>query len=282
MPCAATPRRGARFGPLPARRGGPTPYIQVIDAGGGVEVIGTEQASAAGRGSCAATWRPASRRATSATPRWPARTCACSRCRGRRGLRRPARPLAGARRRRARPPAARPRARLRGRRRARRRRSGGSRRATSSRRSSHVTEAARHIAATEDLGRRIEVETQDEVGELAAHFNAMLDTLERSVAASASSWPTPRTSCARRSRACARTSRCWRSPSCAADERARLLADVEEQIERAGMLVADLIELARGDEPRREREDVRLDRPRRGGRGARAAARAGCAVRGHA
>ena len=47
----------------------------------------------------------------------------------------------------------------------------------------HVTEAARHIAATEDLGRRIEVETHDEVGELAAHFNAMLDTLERSVAA---------------------------------------------------------------------------------------------------
>ena len=47
----------------------------------------------------------------------------------------------------------------------------------------HVTDAARHIAATEDLGRRIEVETHDEVGELAEHFNAMLDTLERSVAA---------------------------------------------------------------------------------------------------
>ena len=47
----------------------------------------------------------------------------------------------------------------------------------------HVSEAARHIAETEDLGRRIEVETQDEVGELAAHFNAMLDTLERSIAA---------------------------------------------------------------------------------------------------
>ena len=44
-----------------------------------------------------------------------------------------------------------------------------------------------------------------------------------------------------------------------ADERARLLADVEEQTRELGMLVADLIELARGDEPRREREDVRLD-----------------------
>ena len=44
-----------------------------------------------------------------------------------------------------------------------------------------------------------------------------------------------------------------------ADERARLLADVEEQTTELGMLVADLIELARGDEPRSETEDVRLD-----------------------
>jgi len=43
------------------------------------------------------------------------------------------------------------------------------------------------------------------------------------------------------------------------DERARLLRDVEEQTTELGMLVADLIELARGDEPRRESEDVRLD-----------------------
>ena len=49
------------------------------------------------------------------------------------------------------------------------------------------------------------------------------------------------------------------SEALAADERARLLADVEEQTRELGMLVADLIELARGDEPRREREDVRLD-----------------------
>ncbi|HWM10295.1 MAG TPA: HAMP domain-containing protein, partial [Solirubrobacteraceae bacterium] len=33
-----------------------------------------------------------------------------------------------------------------------------------------VTEAARHIAETEDLGRRIEVTSADEVGELAARF----------------------------------------------------------------------------------------------------------------
>ena len=58
----------------------------------------------------------------------------------------------------------------------------------------------------------------DEVGRLRARFNTMLDTLEASRARSttpstpsAGSWPTPRTSCAPRSRACAPTSRCCSS-----------------------------------------------------------------------
>jgi two-component system, OmpR family, sensor histidine kinase MprB len=124
----------------------------------------------------------------------------------------------------------------------------------------HVTDAARHIAATEDLGRRIEVETNDEVGELAEHFNAMLDTLERSVAAqrqlvadASHELRTPITSLRTNIEVLAE------SEALPADERARLLADVEEQTTELGMLVADLIELARGDEPRSETEDVRLD-----------------------
>jgi two-component system sensor histidine kinase MprB len=124
----------------------------------------------------------------------------------------------------------------------------------------HVTEAARHIAETEDLGRRIEVETQDEVGDLAAHFNAMLDTLERSIAAqrqlvadASHELRTPITSLRTNIEVLAE------SDSLPADERARLLQDVEEQTTELGMLVADLIELARGDEPQRESEDVRLD-----------------------
>jgi two-component system sensor histidine kinase MprB len=124
----------------------------------------------------------------------------------------------------------------------------------------HVTEAARHIAATEDLGRRIEVETQDEVGELAEHFNAMLDTLERSIAAqrqlvadASHELRTPITSLRTNIEVLAE------AESLPPDERARLLADVEQQTTELGMLVADLIELARGDEPRRESEDVRLD-----------------------
>jgi two-component system sensor histidine kinase MprB len=109
-----------------------------------------------------------------------------------------------------------------------------------------VTEAARHIAATEDLGRRIEVATHDEVGELAQHFNAMLDTLERSVAAqrqlvadASHELRTPITSLRTNIEVLAE------SDALPADERARLLADVEEQTTELGMLVADLIELAR-------------------------------------
>jgi two-component system, OmpR family, sensor histidine kinase MprB len=123
-----------------------------------------------------------------------------------------------------------------------------------------VTEAARHIAATEDLGRRIAVSSQDEVGELAAHFNAMLDTLERSIAAqrqlvadASHELRTPITSLRTNIEVLAE------SESLPRDERTRLLADVEGQITELGMLVADLIELARGDQPRRDTEDVRLD-----------------------
>ena len=42
-------------------------------------------------------------------------------------------------------------------------------------------------------------------------------------------------------------------------ERARLVADVQAQAEELSALVADLIELARGDQPSPAREDVRLD-----------------------
>jgi two-component system sensor histidine kinase MprB len=123
-----------------------------------------------------------------------------------------------------------------------------------------VSDAARHIAQTEDLGRRIEVQTHDEVGELAEHFNQMLDTLERSVAAqrqlvadASHELRTPITSLRTNIEVLAE------SEALPPEERAQLLEDVEAQTTELGMLVADLIELARGDEPRRESEDVRLD-----------------------
>jgi two-component system sensor histidine kinase MprB len=124
----------------------------------------------------------------------------------------------------------------------------------------HVTEAARHIAATEDLGRRIQIESADEVGELAQHFNAMLDTLEGSIAAqrqlvadASHELRTPITSLRTNIEVLAD------AESLPAAERAQLLEDIDEQTQELGMLVTDLIELARGDTPRRDTEDVRLD-----------------------
>jgi two-component system, OmpR family, sensor histidine kinase MprB len=123
-----------------------------------------------------------------------------------------------------------------------------------------VSDAARHIAETEDLGRRIEVTSTDEVGELAARFNAMLDTLEGSIAAqrrlvadASHELRTPVTSLRTNIEVLAEAEL---DPA----ERARVIADVEAQAEELGALVADLIELARGNEnPPTVREDVRLD-----------------------
>jgi two-component system, OmpR family, sensor histidine kinase MprB len=122
-----------------------------------------------------------------------------------------------------------------------------------------VSDAARHIAETEDLGRRIEVTSQDEVGELAARFNAMLDTLEGSIAAqrqlvadASHELRTPVTSLRTNIEVLAEN-------RLDGAERSRLVADVQAQAEELSALVADLIELARGDQPSPVREDVRLD-----------------------
>jgi two-component system, OmpR family, sensor histidine kinase MprB len=122
-----------------------------------------------------------------------------------------------------------------------------------------VTEAARHIADTEDLGRRIEVTNQDEVGELAARFNAMLDTLEGSIAAqrqlvadASHELRTPVTSLRTNIEVLA-------DGELAGAERDRLIADVQAQAEELSALVADLIELARGAEAAHATEEVRLD-----------------------
>jgi two-component system sensor histidine kinase MprB len=122
-----------------------------------------------------------------------------------------------------------------------------------------VTAAARHIAETEDLGRRIEVTSADEVGELAARFNAMLDTLEGSISAqrqlvadASHELRTPVTALRTNIEVLAESEL---EPA----ERARVVADVQAQAEELSALVADLIELARGDQTAPALEDVRLD-----------------------
>ena len=131
-----------------------------------------------------------------------------------------------------------------------------------------LTDAIEHVAATDDLSLRVGASGDDEVGRLGAPLRrhargaaALATRWTGPPPRSASSWPTPRTSCARRSRAYARTSvllsegavtdpegaaaGCWSTSSHQADE--------------LSALVTDVVELARGDQRGREPEDVRLD-----------------------
>jgi two-component system sensor histidine kinase MprB len=131
-----------------------------------------------------------------------------------------------------------------------------------------LTEASEHIALTRDLSRRMEPTGGDEIGRLAASFNAMLDALELSmraldnsvhaqrqlVADASHELRTPVTSLRTNIEILQQQGRAM-DP----EEQQRLLADVVEQIEELTLLMNDLIELARGEEPRADSEDVRLD-----------------------
>ena len=131
-----------------------------------------------------------------------------------------------------------------------------------------VAGAAEHIGETEDLTTRIQVRADDEVGQLAARFNAMLDRLESSrdeldesvraqrqlVADASHELRTPVTSLR------TNVEVLLAGGEVSGDDRERLLHDVVEQSEELSSLVNDLIELARGDQPIENSEDVRLDR----------------------
>ena len=133
---------------------------------------------------------------------------------------------------------------------------------------SEVAQAAQHIGETDDLSGRLRVHADDEVGQLATRFNAMLDRLEGSRAELDESMRAQR-------RLVADASHELRTPVTSLrtnievllaggelepEDRRRLLSDVVEQSEELTALVTDLIELARGDEPGFASEDVRLDR----------------------
>jgi len=130
-----------------------------------------------------------------------------------------------------------------------------------------LTQATEHVALTQDLSGRIESIGEDELGRLAASFNAMLDALERSMSALDASVHAQR-------QLVADASHELRTPVTSlrtnieilqqaedmdAHERGRLLDDVVEQIEELSLLMNDLIDLARGEEPRADAEDMRLD-----------------------
>ena len=122
-----------------------------------------------------------------------------------------------------------------------------------------LTAAAETVAATGNLGERVEVDGDDELGRLATRFNAMLAALEESVG--------------RQRRLVADASHELRTPLTAARTNVDLVREgklPEEEVRRAleeasvelgslTSLVADLVELARGEERKLRAEDVQLD-----------------------
>jgi two-component system, OmpR family, sensor histidine kinase MprB len=122
-----------------------------------------------------------------------------------------------------------------------------------------LTAAAETVAATGNLGERVEVATNDELGRLAARFNGMLAALEESVG--------------RQRRLVADASHELRTPLTAArtnvdlvregklpDEEVRhALDEASVELDSLTSLVSDLVELARGEERKLRLEDVALD-----------------------
>jgi two-component system sensor histidine kinase MprB len=131
-----------------------------------------------------------------------------------------------------------------------------------------VADTAQHISQTEDLGARIHVRADDEVGQLATRFNTMLERLQTSRSALDESVHAQRQLVADASHELRTPVTSLRTNielllagehQLSDAERRRMLADVVEQSEELSLLVGDLIELARGDLPAESVEEVELD-----------------------
>ncbi|PZS08681.1 MAG: two-component sensor histidine kinase [Solirubrobacterales bacterium] len=131
-----------------------------------------------------------------------------------------------------------------------------------------VARTAQQIGETDDLSHRIAIRADDEVGQLATRFNAMLERLQRSRLELDQSFHAQRQLVADASHELRTPITSLRTnievllagAELSEPERRRLLADVVEQSEELSALVGDLIELARGDLPAEPFEDTRLDR----------------------
>jgi len=123
-----------------------------------------------------------------------------------------------------------------------------------------LTAATETVTETGDLSQRIEATGNDELTRLATSFNAMLGALEEStraqrqlVADASHELRTPLTSL--RTNIEVLASDRMLPPG----ERERLLSDVIEQLGEMTTLIAELIDLARGEQHVAEPEEVRLD-----------------------
>src|SRR5438270_11379484 len=123
-----------------------------------------------------------------------------------------------------------------------------------------LTDAVEDVGQTADLSRRLEYGGRDELGRLTASFNHLLAALEESrreqqqlVADASHELRTPLTSLRTNVEVLRRVEEL--SP----EERELLLADVVGQTDELTGLVASLVELARGEEPDTDTEDLSLD-----------------------
>jgi two-component system, OmpR family, sensor histidine kinase MprB len=123
-----------------------------------------------------------------------------------------------------------------------------------------LTSATETVTETGDLSERIDVRGRDELSRLAGSFNSMLGALEEStraqrqlVADASHELRTPLTSLRTNIEVLAG------GRDLPDGERKRLLHDVVEQLGEMTTLIAELIELARGEQQTAEPEEVRLD-----------------------
>jgi two-component system sensor histidine kinase MprB len=123
-----------------------------------------------------------------------------------------------------------------------------------------LTRTAEEVSETRDLSRRIDATGTDELSRLATTFNTMLGALEESARAqrqlvsdASHELRTPLTSLRTNIEVLAGDKKL--PPG----ERQKLLHDVTEQLTEMTALIAELVELARGEQAPADPEDVRLD-----------------------
>ncbi len=123
-----------------------------------------------------------------------------------------------------------------------------------------LTASAEHVAETKDLSYRIQSHSSDELGRLGGSFNTMLEALESSetarrqlVADASHELRTPLTSLKTNVEVLADAS------SLTENDRQALVGDVIEQLDELNLLITDLIDAAREEEPVDSLVPVSLD-----------------------
>ena len=128
-----------------------------------------------------------------------------------------------------------------------------------------LTDAAQNVAQTQDLDQPIELERDDELGELARSFNAMLEALAQSraqqhrlVTDAGHELRTPLTSIRTNIELLVRAEADETSAILDADERRRMLDDVQFELDQLTELTAELVDLATDRRAQGEPEPVDL------------------------